>query len=178
MKELDEQTAIAWFNKMEWKNGLSTKPHPTVNKLVFARQYHNNQEVWDKSLAFLRDNDLNTIDPGKYEIDGEHAFAIITEAPSKTFDAAKWEAHLKYIDIQYVIRGAEKIGITPLALSTVSKPYDEANDYANYEAEGTFYTATPAEFFLFFPEDVHRPNILIEGFEVVKKIVIKVQIAK
>ena len=65
MKELDEQTVIAWFNKMEWKNGLTTKPHPTVNKLVFAQQYHNNQEVWDKSLAFLRDNDLNTIDPGK-----------------------------------------------------------------------------------------------------------------
>ena len=178
MKNLDEKTAIAWFDKMDWKNGLITNPHPTVNKLIFAQQYHHNKEVWDKAFAFLKDNNLRSLAPGKYEIDGERAYAIITEAPSKTLETAKWEAHLKYIDIQYVIKGAEKIGVTPLAIATVSKPYDEANDYANYEAEGAFFTATPAEFFLFFPEDVHRPNILIEGFEVVKKVVIKVQVAQ
>jgi biofilm protein TabA len=174
---LNEKDATQWFDKSEWKNGLALNPHPSVNKLTLADQYHKNKAVWDKSFAFLKDNNLETLEPGKYEIDGDNAYAIVTENPSKTPEMAKWEAHLKYIDIQYVIKGEEKIGVTTLSLSTVSKPYDETNDYANYDAEGTLYTAKPGTFFLFFPDDVHRPNILIEGFEVVKKVVIKVKVA-
>jgi len=172
-----EENAAGWLAKNEWKNGLGLQPHETVNAVTFADQYHKNKTAWDKAFAFLHDNNLETIAPGKYDIEGEAAFAIITEAPSKLPEAAKWEAHLKYIDIQYVIRGEEQIGVTTLAAATVSKPYDETNDYANYYAEGTLYTAKPGTFFLFFPDDVHRPNILVEGFEVVKKVVIKVRVA-
>jgi biofilm protein TabA len=173
----NEQNAAEWFAKSEWKKGLDLNPHASVNQLTFAEQYHKNQSGWDKAFAFLRDNNLETIEPGKYDFDGDNAYAIVTEAPSKTPEMAKWEAHLRYIDIQYVIKGEEKIGVTTLSLSTVSKPYDETNDYANYDAEGTLYTAKPDTFFLFFPDDVHRPNILIDGFEVVKKVVIKIKVA-
>jgi len=172
----NEESATQWFDKREWKKGLSLEPHQTVNAVTFAEQYHKNKSVWDKSFEFLK-NSLETKEPGKYEIDGDNAYAIITEAPSKTPEIARWEAHEKYIDIQYVIKGEEKIGVTPLSNATVTKSYDEANDYANYEADGELYTAKPGVFFLFFPEDVHRPNILVEGFEIVKKVVIKVRMA-
>jgi len=174
---LNKTAASKWFAKKEWKNGLLLNPHLTVNKLTFADQYHKNQSIWDKAFAFLRDNNLETIEPGKYEIDGDNVYGIITEAPSKTPENAKWEAHLRYIDIQYVIKGEEKIGVTPFSNATVSKPYDDVNDYALYDAKGKLYTAKPGTFFLFFPDDVHRPNILIKGFEVVKKVVIKVKMA-
>ena len=173
----NEENATEWYAKRAWKNGLSLEPHSSVNQMTFTDQYHKNQTAWDKSFHFLS-GDLENQEPGKYEIDGDNAYAIVTEAPSKTPEMAKWEAHEKYIDIQYVIRGEEKIGVTPLSNATVSKPYDETNDYANYEAEGELYTAKPGTFFLFFPKDVHRPNILIEGFEVVKKVVIKIRMAE
>jgi YhcH/YjgK/YiaL family protein len=173
-----EENAADWLTKNEWKNGLVLQPHETVNAVIFAEQYHKDKTAWDKAFAFLRDNNLETITPGKYDIDGDAVFAFVTEAPSKLPEAAKWEAHLRYNDIQYVINGEELIGVTPLATATLSKPYDETNDYANYEADGILYTAKPGTFFLFFPDDVHRPNILVPGFEVVKKVVIKVRVAE
>jgi len=172
----NKKTAAKWFAKKDWKNGLSLKPHLSVNKSTFADQYHKNKTAWDKSFEFLKNNNLGTIEPGKYEIDGDDAYAIITEAPSKEFEQSKWEAHEKFVDIQYVINGEEKIGVTPLSAATISKPYDDANDYANYDADGKYYTAKPGTFFLFFPDDVHRPNIKVKGFDVVKKVVIKIRI--
>jgi biofilm protein TabA len=61
--------------------------------------------------------------------------------------------------------------------ATVTKPYDEAKDGAAYTAEGTSYFAEPGTFYLFFPQDVHRPNIKVNGFDTVKKLVIKIKVA-
>jgi len=174
----NESAATAWLNKKEWKNGLKLDVHSSVNKVVFAEQYHKNQGVWDKAFAFLRDSDLTKIKPGKYAIDGTNVYAIVTEAPSKEFEASAWESHRKYIDLQYVIKGQETIGVAPVSKATVTKPYNEANDNANYNAEGQYYVAIPGTFFLFFPGDAHRPNIKVAGYDVVKKIVIKIKVAE
>ena len=68
-----EKSAAKWLHSKEWKNGLKLNVHPSVNKVVFAVQYHKNQAVWDKVFAFLRDSDLMTLKPGKYIIDGDNA---------------------------------------------------------------------------------------------------------
>lgn len=166
-----------WLNGKTWSNGLTPEPHPSINALEFAKQYHANQSLWDKAFAFMAQSDLATLPPEKYALDGDQAYAIITEASSKTFDQSAWEAHEQYLDIQYVISGRERIGVAPISAATVTKPYDESKDYANYIAEGTYYEATPDTFFLFFPADVHRPNIKEEGFDIVKKLVIKIKMA-
>jgi biofilm protein TabA len=60
--------------------------------------------------------------------------------------------------------------------ATVTKPYNEKATVQQYTAEGTSYTAEPGTFFLFFPQDVHRPNIKVAGYDVVKKLVIKIKV--
>ncbi|MFD0792138.1 YhcH/YjgK/YiaL family protein [Mucilaginibacter litoreus] len=111
-------------------------------------------------------------------MDGENAYANITRSPSKELDNANWESHKNYIDLQYVINGKEQIGVADIATATVTKPYDAAKDVANYRAEGKYYTAEPGIFFLFFPQDAHRPNIKVAGYDVVKKMVIKIKTAR
>jgi biofilm protein TabA len=177
-KPWTKKSAAKRMKSNEWKNGLTLEAHPSVNEVEFGEQYHKNKAEWDKAFAFMRDQDLSALKPDKYVIDGDNVYAMLTEAPSKTFEQSAWESHRKYIDIQYVIRGEEKIGVAPLSKATVSKPYDEAKDYANYTAEGQYYIAKPGRFFLFFPGDVHRPNIKIEGYDMVKKLVIKVRVAE
>jgi biofilm protein TabA len=162
----------------EWKNGLNLKPHPSINKVVFAVQYHKNKAGWNKAFAFLRDSDLTKMKPGKYVIDGDNVYATITEGPEKTFDQSAWESHRKYTDLQYVIAGKEKIGVAPVETATVIKPYNDKTDGANYTADGQFYIAEPGTFFLFFPGDAHRPNIKVDGYEVVRKIVIKIKVVE
>lgn len=166
-----------WIKSREWANGITIKLNSATNKIEFAQQYFANKIYWDKAFLFIKNNDLKTIKPGKYVIDGENVFANITEAPSKTFEQSAWESHRKYIDLQYVITGKEKIGVSAIADAIVTKPYDEAKDGANYTAAGKYFIANPEEFFLFFPGDVHRPNIKVMGFDTVKKLVIKIAYA-
>ncbi|HYK56272.1 MAG TPA: YhcH/YjgK/YiaL family protein, partial [Flavisolibacter sp.] len=130
---------------------------------------------WDKAFAFLKEHDLTTLAKGKHDIDGENVYASVTESPSKDFDSTQWESHRKYIDIQYVIEGKELIGVAAVSQSAVIKPYDEKKDVANYSTKGKMLGAMPGTFFIFFPSDVHRPNITPGGNEVVRKIVIKVR---
>lgn len=168
--------ARKWVKSKVWKNGLKINIYSDINALEFYRQYNKAKDVWDKALAFLADSKkLDTLKPGMYPIDGKNAYASITQGPEKTEQTAKWESHRKYIDLQYVIRGKEKIGVAPVATATVTKPYDEAKDGANYTAEGKYYIATPAEFYLFFPSEAHRPNLHVDGFDIVKKLVIKIK---
>src|ERR1700761_9661096 len=147
----------------------------SVNKVVFAEQYRKNKAAWDKAFAFMRDSDLAKMKPGKYAIDGDNVYATITDGPEKEFDKSAWESHRKYTDLQYVIRGKEKIGVAQVATATVTNPYDDSRDAANYTANGKYYIATPMEFYLFFPSDAHRPNIHVNGYDTVKKMVIKIK---
>lgn len=166
-----------WYKKKEWLNGLKLKPHKSVNNLEFYRQYQANKSYWDKAFAFLKNQDLSTIAKGKYPIDGENVYASVTMDSTKDFNKTNWESHRKYVDLQHIIDGEEKIGVVPIAEAKVKNEYNEKKEVANYTADGKFYLATPGTFFLFFPSDVHRPSISPRGNKPVKKIVIKIKAA-
>ena len=170
--------AKKWFKKKEYLNGLSATPYQEIDKVQFAQQYHLNKVLWDKAFAYLKQTNLQTLANGRYPIDGDNVYAIVTEAPTKDYDKTAFESHRKYIDLQYVITGIENMGRAPLASVTVSKPYNESTDLANYTGEGKIYTIPQGSFMLFFPSDAHRPNITPGGNKVVKKIVIKIKVAE
>lgn len=154
------------------------KPHESINKAEFTRQYQINKIYWDKAFAFLKNNNLDTMAVGKHVIDGDNVYAIITENPTKDLDSTKWESHKNYIDLQSVIKGEEKIGVAVLNSLTVTMPYDVSKDLINYSGDGKFYNAMPGTFFLFFPKDAHRPNVTTNGNKPDKKIVIKIRYAE
>ncbi|MFD0765171.1 YhcH/YjgK/YiaL family protein [Mucilaginibacter lutimaris] len=170
------QTAQNWLKSSKWKDGLKLEVAPSVNAAEFYKQYYNNKAVWDKVFLYLKQTNLDTLSTGKHPIDGDNAYASVTEAPSKALDKAGWESHKKHIDLQYVIKGKERIDVVDINKATVTNPYNEAKDAANYTAEGTSYIAEPGTFYLFFPQDVHRPNIKVDGYDVVKKLVIKIKV--
>jgi YhcH/YjgK/YiaL family protein len=167
-----------WFAAKQWLNGANLKPQSSINKTEFARQYQANKVYWDKAFNFLKEQDLNAIAVGKYPIDGTNVYASVTADPSKDFDKTQWESHRKYIDLQVVIQGDEKMGQANPGSLTITKPYDETKDVANYSGEGKIYSVPSGTFMIFFPSDAHRPNITPGGNKVVKKIVIKVLAAQ
>lgn len=169
-----KQKASKWFSSRKWLNGVKLKPHQTIDQLEFARQYHANKSYWDKAFAYLKETDLDTVKPGRYHIDGENVYASITEAPTRELDSSKFEAHQKYVDLQYVKKGKELIGVAPLSLLSVTDAYDASKDIGFHAGEGKYYEAHPGIFFIFFPKNAHRPGLNVKGGEVVKKLVIKV----
>ncbi len=174
-KKSNDETTSQWFETGEWSKGLKLKPHESVDQEEFKKQYQANQEGWDKAFAYLKSGELAGIAPGRYEIDGENVFAIITEGPAKEFDSTRFEAHLNYIDIHYVIEGKEKIGKAPVASANIIQEYDSAKDIAFYTADGKYYESSPEIYFIMFTGDAHRPGIKADDSAVLKKLVIKVK---
>jgi biofilm protein TabA len=168
-------SAKKWVKSREWANGSKIKLNSSADPVEFAKQYHANKAWWDKALAFLNDPKIDTLKPGKYVIDGDNIFAMITDGATKQKDSVRWESHRNYIDLHYVIRGKEQIGAAQVASATVTKPYNASGDAANYTVDGKYYAAIPGEFFLFFPSDAHRPGIRARGFDADKKLVIKIR---
>ena len=169
---VSEKKIVQWVNKKEWANGLTLNLHPTVNNDSFYVAYHRNTNSWDAAFAFLKNVNLEELKPGKYPIIGDQVFASVTEAPSHNKEDVKWESHKNYVDLQYIIKGKEMIGIADTSKATIIKPYSP--DVINYTSEGKYYITEPYKFFLFFPNDAHRPTIKVEGYDIVKKIVIKI----
>jgi YhcH/YjgK/YiaL family protein len=168
-----------WFNKGEWRNGWTVAPDLSINKKTFAVSYFRNKERWDKAFEFLKTNDLVNIELKKHVIDGENLFVNVSEYNTKEAIDAKFEAHRKYIDIQYVIKGTEMIGVAPLATrDSITQPYDETKDveFLKFSNE-TFYQATTGNFFIFFPDDGHMPGVKSDSIAPVKKLVVKIRIA-
>jgi YhcH/YjgK/YiaL family protein len=172
---MNKQSPQQWFASKIWARELKLRPHASINVETFYRQYHLNKDEWDKAFAFLERRDLTNLAPGKYPIDGENVYAIITEGPTKDLQDTKWESHRKYIDLHYVIQGEEKIGVGLVKNATVTEPYDSSKDIAHYRLDGQMYVATPGEFFIFFPADAHRPGITTGGNLPDKKLVIKIR---
>ncbi len=173
MKEMKE-----WFHSKEWVGSADVQAHASINLSKFYEQYHAQPEWWQKVFDFLK-QDLNSLAMGKYLLEGDHVFAMVSEYETKSPQDAKWEAHRKYIDLQYVISGQEVIGVLPLEKTVDPQNYNEQKDLIFFgEQDGEFFTATPDCFFLFFPDDVHRPCMMIEQSESVKKLVIKIAVAE
>ena len=167
-----------WFEKHEWLNGWTVSPDASINRKEFAVSYFKNKERWDRAFAFLKNNDLSKLEIKRYDTDGDNLYATISEYITKNEGDARFEAHRKYMDIQYVISGAEQISVTPLSMKKeLLVPYDAAKDVEFMtvtRAESN--EATPDKFFIFFPTDIHRPSVKTGENKNVRKVVVKVKI--
>lgn len=148
-----------------------------IDILSNADKYSCIHPFFKKAFEYLRSMNLDEIEDGNYEIDGENIRAIVSNKPGKTEEESlkKFECHNKHIDIQFCINGREQIGWKP-RLSCISRKsdYDEGKDVIFYnDAPDMFFTLTDNQFAVFFPEDVHATMI---GDEKIKKVVVKVKI--
>ncbi|MCV3035613.1 YhcH/YjgK/YiaL family protein, partial [Escherichia coli] len=65
----------------------------------------------EKALDFLRATDFNALEPGVVEIDGKNIYAQIIDLTTREAVENRPEVHRRYIDIQFLAWGEEKIGI-------------------------------------------------------------------
>ncbi|MCW3121597.1 MAG: hypothetical protein JWQ38_1089 [Flavipsychrobacter sp.] len=87
------------------------------------------------------------------------------------------EAHRKYVDVQYMITGAELVGHMLYSGQVPSKEYSDAEDFMLFPDTPSFFSLFSAgTFMVFFPTDLHMPCIKVTETAKVKKIVIKVRV--
>lgn len=148
------------------------------NSLKYTKNYYNLSEKIKLGLEFLETHDLKAMENGKYEILGEEVFINIQEYTSKPETDGKWEAHRKYIDIQVLIKGSEKIGVGEIQDFTTTEAYDEGKDveFLTTNSSQQFITMRENDYIILYPYDVHMPQISIDKPTAVKKAVVKVSL--
>jgi YhcH/YjgK/YiaL family protein len=147
-----------------------------LDKLENAGYYEPISENLRKGFEFLRNTELSSLEVGRYEIDGKNVFALVSEYDSKKPEDCRLEAHRVYADIQYIVSGKEYIGFDTIGNQTILTEYNPEKDIIFYTGETTQLCLASGMFAVFFPQDVHRPCMQIDGPEKVKKVVVKVKI--
>ena len=127
------------------------------------------------ALIYLRTTDLANASVGRIDLDGDFLFALVQEYQTKPLEQSKWEAHRKYIDIQYMISGQERMGFVNIQKMQLGEFVDE-KDFQPMTGSGNFVDVSAGSFTIFYPDDGHMPGICIGSPSLIKKVVIKAKI--
>ena len=133
-------------------------------------------EAIRKALEFLKNTDIEAMQPGDYPIDGDKLFAKVFDLTTLAVEETKPEIHHKYIDVQFWPSGSERFGIAPyLGGGTIVEAREDADTYFLESVPNeSFVTATPGCFAVFFPWDAHRPGTILGEQATFRKCVVKV----
>ena len=125
-------------------------------------------------VEFLKTNDLQTMEVGKFPIKDKDLFLNLSLAKQRTKDTAILETHINMIDIQIPITCAETFGYTPLE-DLPDFEYNAEKDITKYgdTKAQTYVTVNPGQMAIFFPQDGHAPCIIEK--EEIKKAIFKVK---
>ena len=159
-------------------SGCSSEKAPERDHMIIAtldqrQEYEDMHPAFAKAFDFLEQANLADLAPGRYQVDGDRLYCIVSRDSGRTRAEARLEAHRKYIDIQYVIAGREEMGWRPTAeCSDIHTPYDEEKDILFYsDAVKSWQTVAPGSFAIFTPDDAHAPMV---GEGEIHKVVCKI----
>jgi len=127
------------------------------------------------ALEFIAKTDFTKVNIGKYELDGDNIYYMVQKYdtnPDKTVD----EAHKKYIDIQYIVKGEEVIAVAPIQNDKKLIEAKEEKDVWFYECETQTMVLKSGDFMVLYPSDLHLPGKAVNDPQEVLKVVVKVKV--
>jgi YhcH/YjgK/YiaL family protein len=131
-----------------------------VTTLKESARYHVLGEGVQQALEWLNENDIRTMEDGRYEVDGDKLFVLVQRYTTRLIDDTWFEGHLKYIDLHYVAEGVEYFCYTPLARAGAPvTEYDNVeDDYLYHKDYETGVLMKEGDIVIVYPEDVHMPQ--------------------
>ena len=130
-----------------------------------------------RALDALRKLDLDALEAGRFELEGDKLYYMIQDVDTRSFDESRPEAHVRYADIQLPLSGAERYGYAlPQAELAVTEDKLATNDVAFYATpeNEAFIDVQPGTYVVFQPHELHRPCLAIGGKGKLRKAVVKI----
>lgn len=147
-----------------------------IDRITNAHLYVDLGPGIKRAFNYIQLTDFLALNVGRYEIEGPNMYVMVQEYATKPKDQGRWEAHRRYIDLHYIIRGTERIGYAHLS-RLAPGVYDADKDFLALSGEGDFLTLASGGFMLLMPEDAHMPGISADAPGLVKKAVVKIGLA-
>lgn len=131
------------------------------------------------ALEYLKSHDFASMEPGVYEIQGKDIYAQVFDAMTEDVADRRPESHEKYLDVQFLVSGRECLGFTKNTGNYKVAEHIKERDlifYESVEDEG-YIESRPGCFCVFFPSDIHRPQVISGEAMNLRKVVVKVSVA-
>ena len=107
-----------------------------LDVLENAHRYLTLNKGFAEAIAFLLRPDLKKLPVGKYEINGDRVYAMVSKDTGRRKEDALLETHERYIDIQVVLEETDDMGWKPRSLcEQPSGEYDQNNDVQFFKDE-------------------------------------------
>jgi len=146
-----------------------------IDKISNASLYYCLGPGIKSALTYLASQDFSQLQQGRYDI-ADGCYAIIQDYETVPKEEMRWEAHRKYIDVQYIASGNELIGHTDITKLSVVEAYNLEKDITWLEGKGDFASMTTGSFMILFPHDAHMPGVCHNNVNSVRKVVVKVSV--
>lgn len=131
-----------------------------------------------KAFEYIKNFDKQNIADGKYAIEGDDIYAVVSSYNTKDEENSKFEIHNKYLDIQCILEGEEFIYVTNKDSLNFIDEYDEITD--KHHLDGSLKQVCvrlkPNTALILFANDAHKACCKIEKSMPVRKLLIKVKI--
>ena len=116
---------------------------------------------------------------GKFDVDGENQFVMIFNDSTSPAEERRQELHGKYLDIQIVLAGQEKMVFSNLAAPQGRAEWLEGKDIAflpltQQGLEEKSFIMNAGDFVVFYPGELHKPMCAVGENAPVKKAVVKI----
>jgi biofilm protein TabA len=131
-----------------------------------------------QSIEYVKDNVNSNTPVGRYNIDGDNLFFMVSDNSLRHIHDANPEYHKKYIDVQIVLDGQEGMAISTLPPHTqVLEDKIAENDIAFIQTpnEEMLLVLHQNDFIVFLPNEVHKPLCVVDNtLAKVRKVVVKI----
>ncbi len=133
-------------------------------------------DIWQQALDWIKTY-AHDAKEGIYELRGQDMFVNVHGYDTLPEDQCRFESHRQYIDLQYCIRGGERIAwqLTSELITDGGYNPDKDFQYHKTTTATTILTLTPGCFAVFYPEDGHRPKQYDGVNQRVWKLVVKIR---
>ncbi|ELY3804880.1 YhcH/YjgK/YiaL family protein [Cronobacter sakazakii] len=117
--------------------------------------------------------------PGKYELDGNRLFFLLSEDTTEPLADRRAEYHARYLDIQIVLAGREGMTFSTLPPGVPDTDWLADKDIAFLPegAQEKTVVLEEGDFVIFWPGEVHKPLCAAGDPAPVRKAVVKMLMA-
>ena len=147
-----------------------------IGSLTQTKRFEILHPDFKKVFEYVRSGNWQQVTAGKIILEEDKIWVNVDEVTGKSREAAKLEAHNRFIDIQIPLLQEETFGWEERGRLAMEEEegYQVQNDILFYqERPASYFTLPVGDFVIFFPEDAHAPCI---GNGKMKKMVVKVKL--
>ncbi|SQI36613.1 Toxin-antitoxin biofilm protein TabA [Leminorella richardii] len=131
------------------------------------------------AIEFVKKNVTADTPDGRYEIDGQNAFVMVSNNDTEAQESRRAEYHERYLDIQIVLNGVEGMGFSNLPATETSEDLLAEKDLAFIPScpQEKLIAMQEGDFIVFYPGELHKPLCTVGKPGKVRKALVKMLVS-